>query len=96
MIRNNAVGASRNDVDFVCRISAAQPIRIAENLCRPKHVEGPHWRNGHDEDPKCASAHGTFICVIAPYVFSGWLAYGHSQDYETTTHFKLSLKTTDV
>jgi hypothetical protein len=28
--------------------------------------------------------------VIAPYVLSGWLAYGHSQDYETTTHFKLS------
>jgi hypothetical protein len=87
MIRNHAVGASRNDADFVCRISAAQPIRIAEHLRRPEYVEGPHRRNGHNHDPKRASARGMITGVIAPYVLSGWLAYGHNQDYETTTHF---------
>jgi hypothetical protein len=47
MIRDHAVGASRNDVDFVYRIPATQPIRITENLCRPEYVEGPPFLVGH-------------------------------------------------
>ncbi len=57
MIRNHAAPASRNDLDFVRQISAAQPIRIAENFCWPEHVEGPHRRDGHNQHPKRASAH---------------------------------------
>src|SRR6516162_7838410 len=52
MIRSHSVGARRNDVDLVCRSSTEQPIRIAEHLGGPEHIEGPHWRNGDNQDTK--------------------------------------------
>jgi len=82
MIPNDAVGACRNDVDFVCRISAAQPIRIAENFCRSENIEGAHWRNGNNQHPKRVPAHGTTVCSIAPHVSSCWRLHGHSQDWK--------------
>ena len=48
----DAIGARRNDVDFIRRISATQPIRVAEHLCRTEHSKGPHWRNGFDQDTR--------------------------------------------
>jgi len=80
MIQNDAVGACRNHVDFVCRISAAQPIRIAENFCRSENIEGAHCRNGNNENPKRAPAHGTTVLAIAPHGLSCWGLHGHSQD----------------
>src|SRR6516162_2273420 len=78
IIRNHAISAGRNDVDFVRWIPAVQPIGITEHFRRPEDVEGPHWGDGNDQNVNRTSTRRGIICVAEIYVSSGCLTSPHT------------------
>ena len=55
MTQNIAIGAGRDETDFVCWSVAPGAVGIAEYLQRSEHIERPHRRHSDDENTACAS-----------------------------------------